>query len=253
VVADERANAMTDVTQARAFGFRPLYLQVKESLVRRLIEGSWQPGQVIPSEMELAREIGVSQGTIRKALDAMTAENLLIRRQGRGTYVAEPEESRILFQFFHLVPDSGERSFPESRILRWSRVRAGRQEAEDLTVADGADVWRIERVRTLGKEPLLIETISLSAARFPGFDALEEIPNNVYRLYSQRWGITIAGAREKLKASSANARDAKHLDCRPGTPLLEIARTAFDLEHNVVELRISRCLTKKAHYLSDLR
>lgn len=244
---------MTDITQARAFGFRPLYLQVKESLVRRLIEGTWQPGQLIPSEMELAREIGVSQGTVRKALDAMTAENLLIRRQGRGTYVPEPEESRILFQFFRLVPDSGERSFPDSRILRCARARAERAEAAALGIAEGEDVWRIERIRTLGKEPLIIETISLPAARFPGFEALEEIPNNVYRLYSQRWGITIARAKERLKAISASGREARYLGCRPGTPLLEIARTALDLEQRVVELRVSRCLTQSAHYLYDLR
>lgn len=244
---------MTDISQARAFGFRPLYLQVKDSLVRRLIDGTWQPGQLIPSEMELAREIGVSQGTIRKALDAMTAENLLIRRQGRGTYVAEPEESRILFQFFRLVLDSGERTFPDSRILHWARACAARQEAAALGIAEGEEIWRIERIRTLDKAPLLVETISLAAKRFPGFEALEEIPNNIYRLYSERWGITIGAASEKLKAVGASPRDARHLNCPVGIPLLKIARTAFDLEQNVVELRVSRCLTDKSHYLAELR
>ncbi|WEX09818.1 GntR family transcriptional regulator [Chelativorans sp. AA-79] len=244
---------MTEVTEARAFGFRPLYLQVKESLVRRLIEGSWQPGQIIPSEMDLARELGVSQGTVRKALDAMTAENLLIRRQGRGTYVAEPEESRILFQFFRLVPDSGERSFPNSRVLQSKLANASKEEAESLKISIGADVWKIERLRTLQQAPLLIETITLPAARFPGFEALTEIPNNVYRLYSQRWGITIAGASEKLKAVGASIRDARMLGCRPGVPMLHISRTALDLAQEPVELRVSRCLTERAHYVSDLR
>ena len=244
---------MTDTLQARAFPFRPLYLQVKESLVRRLIDGSWQPGQIIPSEMELARELGVSQGTVRKALDTMTAENLLIRRQGRGTFVAEPEEGRLLFQFFRLMPDNGEQSFPSSRILSSKRDKADRHEKEALALAHGASVWRIERIRMFGNDPLLIETISLPAARFPGFEAIEEIPNNVYRLYSQRWGITIGAASEKLKAISADLRDARHLGCRPGMPLLHISRVAFDLEQNPVELRVSRCLTEKTHYRSELR
>lgn len=238
---------------ARAFGFKPLYLQVRDSLVRRLIDGAWQPGQMIPSEMELARELGVSQGTVRKALDTMTAENLLIRRQGRGTYVAEPEESRILFHFFRMVSDSGERAFPDSRILRRAKGKAGRGEAAALAIAAGGDVWRIERVRTFGAAPLIVETITLPAARFPGFEALAEIPNNVYRLYSDGWGITIAAARERLKAIAAGAADAKHLGCAAGTPLLEISRVAFDLEQNPVELRVSRCLTESAHYLSELR
>lgn len=244
---------MSDSAPAGVLGFRPLYLQVKESLVRRLIDGAWQPGQLIPSEMELARELGVSQGTVRKALDAMTGENLLIRKQGRGTYVAEPEESRILFNFFRMVPNTGERAFPNSRILRRAKGKANREEAAAMAVAEGSDVWRIERVRAFGDDPLLVETLVLPAARYPGFEAEQDIPNNVYRLYSQRWGITIASAREKLKAIAATASDARHLGCEPGTPLLRIFRVAVDLEQNVVELRVSRCLTEKAHYLSDVR
>ena len=244
---------MNDSPRERAFGFRPLYIQVKESLVRRLIDGEWQPGQMIPSEVELARELGVSQGTVRKALDVMTVENLLVRRQGRGTYVAEPEESRILFRYFRLVPDTGERSFPNSRVLRWTRAAATKTEREALALSAGGEVWRFERVRTLGTDPLLVETISLPAKRFPGFDALNEIPNNVYRLYSERWGITIAHSPQLLKAVSASHDDAAVLGCSRATPLLQITRTAFDLESNPVELRVSRCLTQKSHYLSDQR
>lgn len=244
---------MSEMAQERTFAFRPLYLQVKESLVRRLVEGTWQPGQLIPSEVELARELGVSQGTVRKALDALAGDNLLIRKQGRGTYVAEPEESRILFNFFHLVPDSGERAFPSSRIIRRARAAARAGEAMALGVTKGSEIWRIERIRAFGHDPLLVETIVLPAARFPGLEARDEIPNNVYRLYSQGWGITIASAREKLKAVTASARDAGCLGCAPGTPLLEISRVAYDLEQNAVELRVSRCLTERAHYLSELK
>jgi GntR family transcriptional regulator len=235
------------------FSYRPLYIQVKDSLIRRLIDGAWQPGQIIPSEMELAREIGVSQGTIRKALDAMTAENLLVRRQGRGTYVAEPAESRILFQFFRIVSDSGEASFPDSRVLRWSREKANATERESLALQKGAEVWRLARIRDLGGVPAIAETISLSTARFTGFEALRSIPNNIYRLYSEKWGVTIARAREKLKAAAASKADAGALGCAEGTPLLRIVRVAFDLEGNPVELRVSRCLTDQTHYLSELK
>jgi GntR family transcriptional regulator len=244
---------MAEMGMDGTFGYRPLYIQVKDSLIRRLIDGVWQPGQIIPSETELAREIGVSQGTIRKALDTMTAENLLVRRQGRGTYVAEPAESRILFQYFRIVPDSDEASFPDSRILRWSRAKATAAERKSLALAEQSDVWRIARVRDLGGVPAIAETISLSAARFAGFDALPAIPNNIYRLYSEKWGITIARAREKLKAVAASRADAEALGCAEDTPLLRISRVAFDLEGNPVELRVSRCLTENMHYLSELR
>jgi GntR family transcriptional regulator len=240
-------------TGTAAFAYRPLYIQVKDSLIRRLIDGQWQPGQMIPSETDLAREIGVSQGTIRKALDVMTAENLLVRRQGRGTYVAEPAESRMLFQYFRMIPDSGEPSFPDSRILARSREKADATERSELGLASGASVWRIERIRDVAGAPAIVETISLSAVRFADFDRLTGIPNNVYRLYSEKWGITIARARERLKAVAASPADATALGCRPGTPLLRINRVAFDLEGNAVERRVSRCLTATLHYLSELR
>lgn len=238
---------------ARAFEFRPLYQQVKESLIRRLIDGAWQPGQLIPSEMELAREIGVSQGTIRKALDAMAAENLLVRRQGRGTYVATPEESRILFHYFRLVADTGERRFPNSRLLKRRHEKANRAEREALDLPAAAEVWRISRVRTVEEKPTVVEMITLPAVRFSGFGDIKQLPNNLYRLYSERWGVTIARASEKLKAVAAGKADAAELRCAPGTPLLEITRVAYDLENTPVELRVSRCLTQKVHYYSELR
>jgi len=236
-----------------AIGFKPLYAQVREKLVRRLVDGAWSPGMALPSEMELARQLNVSQGTVRKALDSMTADNLLVRRQGRGTYVAEPEESRILFQFFRLAPDKGTASFPASRVLSTGRAKPTKTETAALNLEKGDEVVRIERIRSLSDQPILIETITLPAGRFTGFDQLESIPNNVYRLYSDRWGITIASAEERLKAISASARDAAKLGCDKGEPLLLISRVARDLENHPVELRWSRCISRDIHYAVNLR
>src|SRR3984885_10327216 len=102
---------------AASLGYRPLYRQVKELLMKRLSDGSWSPGQMLPSEPEIAVGLGVSPGTVRKALDEMSSESLLVRRQGRGTFVASHDEERILFQFFRMVSDNGVRRFPESRTI----------------------------------------------------------------------------------------------------------------------------------------
>ncbi|TPW31932.1 GntR family transcriptional regulator [Pararhizobium mangrovi] len=236
-----------------AVGFKPLYAQVKDRLIRRLVDGTWPPGMALPSEFELAQELKVSQGTVRKALDAMTSENLLVRRQGRGTFVTVPEESRILFQFFHLKPDSGTVTFPQSTVLKLSKTTPTAAEAEPLALSRRAKVWRIERVRSFADAPIIVETITLPVTRFEGLDTLETIPNNVYELYSKRWGITIAQSEERLKAISASARDASHLKCPEGEPLLLISRLARDLEAQPVELRWSRCLTRTVHYGVKLR
>ncbi len=236
-----------------AFGFRPLYQQVREILVTRLIDGTWPPGNLLPSELQLAAELGVSQGTVRKALDAIAADNLLIRRQGRGTFVAEPEEDRILFQFYKLTADDGRHRFPQSRLLGVTQGKATAAERARLALAPGARVWRVRRVRELDERPMLREKIVLSKARFPELGALKEIPNNVYALYASAYGVTIARAEEKLKAVAATTEDARHLHCAPGTPLLNIDRLAFSIDGTPVEWRVSRCLTDGYHYLSDLK
>lgn len=235
-----------------AVGFRPLYLQVREELARHLGNGRWQPGAALPSEQELARELGVSQGTVRKALDALTADHVVVRRQGRGTFVAEFEESRILFQFFRLWPDSGERLFPASKVLSRTSSRASARERSALALQPASKVLRIERVRFHGKAPILREILSLPSERFPGFDDLKEIPNNVYQLYAQRWNIPVTKSMEKLKAIAANADDSRVLGCAKGDPLLQIERVAYDINKHPVELRLSYCLTTHMHYASDL-
>ncbi|MGL4239747.1 MAG: GntR family transcriptional regulator, partial [Beijerinckiaceae bacterium] len=126
-------------------GFRPLYRQVRDRLTRRIADGRWKAGEMVPSEMQIAAELGVSQGTVRKALDDMTAAKLLVRRQGRGTFVATHDEARILFQFFKLQPDGQDRVFPESEVLSVTTGGAHNDEAEALKLFAGEPIIRIRR------------------------------------------------------------------------------------------------------------
>lgn len=233
--------------------YKPLYMHIRDQLLRHLVDGRWAPGMVIPSEMELARQLKVSQGTVRKALDTMSADNLLVRKQGKGTFVSEPEDSRILFQFFRLVPDGGPTAFPRSFVIECEEGAASESETAALGIEPGAPVWRIERLRHLAEQCVLVETLCLPSERFPGFPDRDQIPNNIYKLFSLRWGIIIAQAEERLKAVAAGEIDAARLACAPGTPLLRIHRIARDLEGKAVEMRISRCLTDSIHYSVNLR
>jgi GntR family transcriptional regulator len=233
-------------------GFRPLYRQVKAIFVRRLMDGVWAPGAALPSEGQLAAEIGVSQGTVRKALDELAAENLVVRRQGRGTFVAEHDERRILFQFFKLAPDQGAPRFPDSVVLSVTTGLASEAERTALDLAEGAAVTRIRRLRSFDGAPLITETLSLPQQLFPGLED-GPIPNNLYSLFAGRYGITIASARERLKAVALADVDAAALGVSPGEPALQIDRVALSLDGTPVEHRLSLCLTQEVHYLSDLR
>ncbi|KAA2237212.1 GntR family transcriptional regulator [Salinarimonas soli] len=230
---------------------RPLYRGVRETLVRRIAEGVWQPGQALPSEFEIAADLGVSQGTVRKALDELTAERLVVRRQGRGTYVARHDDERILFQFFKLIPDSGERRFPESRVLAVARRAADEAAAGRLGVAAGAGLVEIERVRCVGGTAAIVERITVADALYPGL-AERALPNNLYELYAAEFGVTIAAATERLKAVAAGPREAEHLGLAPGTPLLAVDRTATAIDGRIAEWRVSLCRTDGLHYLCEL-
>lgn len=231
---------------------QPLYSQVKALMLQRLIAGQWRPGQLLPSEFQLADEFGVSQGTVRKALDALAAENVVVRRQGRGTFVAEHDDHRALFHFFHLVGPDGERRLPESRLLSVRKGLAGRDEAARLNIARGDTVIRIRRVRLLDGRPAIAETVAVPYTLFPDLADIREVPNTLYDLYERRYGITIARAVERLAAVAAAESEAKLLDIEPGAPLLEIDRTALALDGTPVEWRVSRCLTETHHYRVEL-
>lgn len=235
-----------------ALGFRPLYRQVKDMLIQRVAVGEWQPQVAIPSEFQLAAEIGVSQGTVRKALDEMAAENILVRRQGRGTFVASHDEARILFQFFKLAPDTGERVFPDSTVLDAAEDVAGEGVSEALQIELGTPIIRIRRLRSLLGRPVILEKITLAEAMFPGL-ARRTLPNNLYGLYAAEFGVKIARAREQLKAVALTAKKAKRLGVPAGSPALSIDRIGYGLDQRPVEWRVSVCLTDEVHYLSDLR
>ena len=220
--------------------------------MKRIADGIWQAGQLLPSEPEIAADLGVSQGTVRKALDEMAGENLVVRRQGRGTYVARHDDARILFQFFRIVPDSGAKEFPDSRLTEVAREGADEEAAAALGLAPGAAVVRLERVRSLAGEVCIAERIVVPAAQFQGL-AERELPNNLYELYAAHFGIVIGRASEKLRAVAAGAREAELLGVAPGTPLLRVDRTAFSIDGKLVEWRVSWCRTERVHYLSDLR
>lgn len=234
--------------------FRPLYSQIKALLIKRLAAREWRPGDALPSETALAQEYGVSQGTLRKALNALEAERLVERRQGKGTFVAKHSAARSLFQFFHLVGEGGERQLPESRALNCRGGIATRAECEALALEAGAAVTRIQRVRHLDGQPVISESISVPSALFPGLRerAPEEVPNTLYELYESRYGVVVVRAQERLRAVAAGEREATLLGVAAATPLLEVDRIALNIEKRPVEWRVSRCHTAHHFYLTDL-
>lgn len=233
--------------------YRPLYQQIKEALLARVVAGEWSPGTFIPSESALAEQYGVSVGTLRKALDALANDKVVIRYQGKGTAVATHDSDRSLFQFFRLIGLDGSRCLPISRVLTRERRVATREEADVLGLVAGEEVVHIRRIRELDDRPALLEDLVVSATRFAGLEQEPvPLPNTLYHLYQQRFGHSVAHAEERIFAIAADAQDQAHLGVEIGSPLLEIRRIAKDLQDTPLEYRVSRCETEHHCYFNEL-
>ena len=229
----------------------PLYQQVDNIIRRRLVDNVWKPGDALPSEMQLAAELDVSQGTVRKALNDMVAENLLYRRQGLGTFVSEHTERRALFFFFKIQGKDGSSSLPESELLDCKQTDPTKGEVERLKLEPGAKVVRFTRVRSFQNVPSIVEGIALPQELFPDFGIELQPPNNLFRFYQSIYGVTVAKARELITAVSATRKEAGLLGIKAGAPLLQIDRTSMTIDGRPVEWRVSRCNTSSHHYVSE--
>jgi GntR family transcriptional regulator len=228
----------------------PLYARVYTELVERIRSGQWKPGQLIPNEFQIAAEFKVSQGTARKALGGLAAANLVVRKQGRGTFVFEHTPDEILFRFFNLFDDTGARIIPHSRSTRCIIEKANRREQKALRLQKNDRVIRIDRLRMRGRKPFITESITLPEATFPGLADGPEIPDAFYEIFQKAHNVLVTRTHERIAAVAADARAAEQLSVPVGLPLLKIDRFTFTLDDRPVEWRVSLCLLERAHYLA---
>ena len=226
---------------------RPLYVQIRDVLTRRIAAGIWRSGEMLPSEARIAADLGVSQGTVRKALDEMAADHVVARRQGKGTFVAGFDEARLVSQFLRLKPDSGAALYPSSRLLSLVPARATPRERKVLALGRGEEVLRVRRLRLLDGTPVTLELIVMSRARFGALES-EPFPHNLYEAYAERFGVMIRGGQDRIKAAAASPEEAEALALAPGQPVLAIERVTMAMNDTPVEWRRSICTTERWHY-----
>ncbi len=234
--------------------FSPLYRQIKDLLIRSLEAGEWGPGDAIPSEGELAVRFNVSQGTVRKAIDEMAAENLLVRRQGKGTFVATHDDPRSFYRFLRLVPDDGKAAHAVSVPLSCESGMATPEVAAVLGIRAGDPVIHVERILRFDGEAVVFDRIDLVGDLFAGL-SLESLSGGERSLYSQfesDYGVRMINAEERLRAVAADERSAGLLGVAPGAPLLLVERIAFTYGNKPVEWRRGLYCTNRHHYRNDL-
>jgi len=234
--------------------FKPLYEQIKTLLTESLVAGEWRPSEMIPSEIELAERYKVSQGTVRKAIDSLASENILIRRQGKGTYVATHDAEIIKRRFLRLAAANGQKEALQSEFLSCDKTKAEESVAKLLGLKPGAGVIEIKRLLTFSGRPLIYDHIVVPANPFKGLNSIKTIESNgsMYSMYESQFGIRMIRAEEKLKAVSADKEAASALGLEVGFSLLSIERVSFTYGDKPMEWRLGLCITDDHYYLSEL-
>lgn len=243
-------------------GSGALYRQAKRVLLQRIERQEWPPGQALPNEATLAAELQVSIGTLRRAVDELVHEHVLVRRQGRGTYVLLHSRDRFLFQFFRVEErqdwaDLGlaqEQEYPRVECLSFERQRADEAMARALRRPEGDPVFVIYNKLSLQQRPVVIDRIVIPVVLFKGLTEkrFREREGTVYNLYQTDFGITVLRARERAHAVTASREAMRLLGVPSGTPLLEVQRLALSFGERPVEWRTSTIHTHRHDYVVDL-
>lgn len=247
------ANAAAALTPA----FSPLYQQIKGLILQSLQAGEWRPGELIPSEMELAGRFKVSQGTVRKAIDELAAENLVMRRQGKGTFVATHSAQQVQYRFLKLHPDVGDlegEGRAQRTILECKRLRASAEIARLLALRSGDTVVQVRRILAFSGIPTILEDIWLPGNAFKGLTAeqMASYKGPTYAMFEADFGVRMVRADEKLRAVLPDEMQAKLLDVSTQTPLLSVERLAYTYNDIPMELRRGIYRTDTHHYKNAL-
>ena len=215
-----------------------------------MASGEWRPGDAIPSEADLALRFGVSQGTVRKAVDEMATENLLVRRQGKGTFVATHDDPHSFFRFLRLAANEGKLPPSRSVPLECGRARAGADVAQVLGLEQGAAIVIVRRLLYFGDAPVVFDEIYLPGDLFQdlSLEILKESDKSLYSLFETRYGVRMIRADERLFAVAAEGIAARQLKVAEGSPLLLVERVTFTYSGKPVEWRRGFYLTQKHHY-----
>jgi GntR family transcriptional regulator len=227
-------------------------LQVRDALAARIAAREWKPSVAIPNENDLAREFGVSSGTMRKALEFMERERLLTRRQGRGTFINDQTSDELADRYSNIYTADGKRITGEVNVLNISQASANSAECTRLRLRPDDRVWRIRQVRQHRGEPFMVEETSMPALLFPELGERTDLTRGIAGL-AQQYGILLGKGDERISMGSASPPVAEALNLQPGAPILTLDLLLHALNGQVVEWRVGAGHFANKHYMAEIR
>ncbi len=229
-------------TRLETHGTDPLYKQVEQHILQCLARGEWKAGDQLPTESQLAERFGVAVFTIRAGIGELVASRILLRKQGKGTFVARHGRQRQRYQFSHVFSKAGDQILPERELLSFGREAASDEVADALALPRGgrARIFRIACLLTTDGKPAATLDIAVPIAKFAGLTAkaIREGTENLYAVYQDVCGINVIRVDERIHAAVAKPGIARSLKVAPGTPVLRVERTAYTYNNTPVEYRV---------------
>ncbi len=239
------------MTVVGRFSTRPLYLQVKDMLVQRIAGGSWKPGAAIPNEIELSRELGISVGTVRKALDEMEHERLISRRQGRGTFVIDQTSNEHAVRFSNIRDPNGIRINGDIASSTIVSAAANDSEAHHLQLRVGEPIYRIHRIRSHNEMPFMVEESVMPQAFFPGLETEKDASPSIVVL-AHHYGVLLGRAEEVVRAAIAKGEVARLLEVEEGAPIMLLDCVVHAIDRRPIEWRLASCNLRENHYFAEM-
>jgi GntR family transcriptional regulator len=215
----------------------PYYYQLIEIIKQNIQEGVWQPGDQIPSEMELCDTFGISRTVVRQALRELETNNIIVKRKGKGTFVAKPKISEGLIQkLTGFYQDMIERGLsPVTKVLFQDIIRANEKVAEYLDVVPGTDIVEIRRLRYIHDEPIQVVTTYIPLAQSPDLPNIDLTHRSLYEYLETANGIKIYRGKRYIEAVLASEEEAKLLDIDEGDPLIMLDSVSYTKSGQPVE------------------
>jgi GntR family transcriptional regulator len=214
----------------------PLYAQIAESLLDRIESGELVPGDRLPAERELSDMLSVNRMTVRRALNMLESQGLIIRRQGDGTYVARPKIERQASQLFPFTRGMERRGYKTGmKLITFEKKPAEASLANRLKIPVSTPVYRAFRLRLLNQDPVMLEEFTIPVHTFPDFDRFDLSSRSLYEIFTTEYGVTILQAHQSLEPVIATEYQAELLEIDTGSPLMLERRLAFDQQNRPVE------------------
>lgn len=217
----------------------PLYKKIKLDVTRALSSGEFDASKPLPTEKQLAARYRASVGTVRRAMDELVAEHVVVRQQGRGTFLARFSPERMLNRFWPVFRKDGTREIPIVQTLTFNRKPAGTEAAEGLAIAPGEAVFHIINLLLLGGAPVLLDEVRIPAGLFPGLTERDFVAREttMYGFYQEHFGLTVFRIVDRLSAIPADSKTARRLAVPVFTPILAFTRIAYAFGGRPVEYR----------------